>query len=199
MNLVTSPASEDDVIETGDLRKGSTLEIDGALYQVIEVEHLKIGRGSAQVRMKLRDLRAGHIVDKSVQAGARFTRARVERQAAQYLYAEGNLHYFMNTETYDQFPLAKDHLGDAFNYLRENATCNLLMYGDEPVGIELPAAVELAVAQTDPGARGDTAQGGTKPATLETGISVNVPLFINTGDVLKIDTRTGQYLERANK
>ena len=187
------------MIETGELRKGSTIEIDGTLYQVIEVEHLKIGRGSAQVRMKLRDVRGGHIVDKSVQAGARFTRARVERQEAQYLYAEGNLHYFMNTETYDQFPLGKDHLGEALNYLKENSTCNLLMYGDEPVGIELPAAVELAVEQTDPGMRGDTAQGGTKPAKLETGISVNVPLFVNTGDMLKIDTRTGEYLERANK
>jgi elongation factor P len=187
------------LIETGELRKGSTIEIDGTLYQVIEVEHLKIGRGSAQVRMKLRDVRGGHIVDKSVQAGSRFTRARVERQEAQYLYAEGNLHYFMNTETYDQFPLGKDHLGEALNYLKENATCNLLMYGDEPVGIELPAAVELAVQQTDPGMRGDTAQGGTKPAKLETGISVNVPLFVNTGDMLKIDTRTGEYLERANK
>ena len=187
------------MIETGELRKGSTIEIDGTLYQVIEVEHLKIGRGSAQVRMKLRDVRAGHIVDKSVQAGARFTRARVERQEAQYLYAEGNLHYFMNTETYDQFPLGKDHLGEALNYLKENSTCNLLMYGDEPVGIELPAAVELAVEQTDPGMRGDTAQGGTKPAKLETGISVNVPLFVNTGDMLKIDTRTGEYLERASK
>ena len=187
------------MIETGDLRKGSTIEVDGALYQVIEVEHLKIGRGSAQVRMKLRDLRAGHIVDKSVQAGSRFARARVERQPAQYLYAEGNLHYFMNTDTYDQFPLGKDHLGGALNYLRENATCNLLMFGDEPVGVELPAAVELAVTQTDPWVRGDTAQGGTKPAKLETGISVNVPLFVNAGDVLKIDTRTGEYLERANK
>jgi elongation factor P len=187
------------LIETGDLRKGSTLEIDGTLYQVIEVEHLKIGRGSAQVRMKLRDVRGGHIVDKSVQAGSRFTRARVERQAAQYLYAEGDLHYFMNTETYDQFPLGKDHLGAALNYLKENATCNLLMYGDEPVGVELPAAVELAVTQTDPWVRGDTAQGGTKPAHLETGITVNVPLFVNAGDMLKIDTRTGEYLERANK
>ena len=187
------------MIETGDLRKGSTIEVDGALYQVIEVEHLKIGRGSAQVRMKLRDLRAGHIVDKSVQAGSRFARARVERQPAQYLYAEGNLHYFMNTDTYDQFPLGKDQLGGALNYLRENATCNLLMFGDEPVGVELPAAVELAVTQTDPWVRGDTAQGGTKPAKLETGISVNVPLFVNAGDVLKIDTRTGEYLERANK
>jgi elongation factor P len=187
------------LIETGELRKGSTIEIDGSLYQVIEVEHLKIGRGSAQVRMKLRDIRAGHIVDKSVQAGSRFTRARVERQPAQYLYSEGNLYYFMNTDTYDQFPLAKDHLGDALNYLKENSTCNLLMYGDEPVGIELSAAVELEVTQTDPWVRGDTAQGGTKPARLETGITVQVPLFVNAGDMLKIDTRTGEYLERANK
>src|SRR3972149_169202 len=187
------------MIETGGLKKGTTIEIDGTLYQVIEVEHIKMGRGSAQVRMKLRDIRGGHIVDKSVQAGSRFARARVERQPAQYLYSEGNLYYFMNTDTYDQFPLNRDHLGDALDYLRENATCDLLMYGDEPVGIELPAAVELVVAQTDPWVRGDTAQGGTKPARLETGISVQVPLFINVGDVLKINPRTGQYLERAGK
>lgn len=187
------------MIETGEIRRGSTLEIDGVLYQVIEVEHLKIGRGSAQVRMKLRDVRAGHIVDKSVQAGSRFTRARVERQEAQYLYAEGDLHYFMKTDTYDQFPLHKDVLGDALNYLTESSTCNLLMYGDEAVGIELGAAVELAVTETDPWVRGDTAQGGTKPAKLETGIQVSVPLFINVGDKLKIDTRTGEYLERASK
>ena len=187
------------MIETGELKKGSTIEVDGTLYQVIEVNHLKIGRGSAQVRMKLRDIRAGHIIDKSVQAGTRFTRARVERQPAQYLYAEGDLHYFMNTETYDQFPLTKDHLGDALNFVKENSTCNLLMYGDEPVGVELSAAVELAVTETDPWVRGDTAQGGTKPARLETGIQVNVPLFINVGDVLKIDTRSGEYLERAGK
>jgi len=187
------------MIETGELRKGSTIEIDGTLYQVIEVEHLKIGRGSAQVRMKLRDVRGGHIIDKSVQAGSRFTRARVERQPAQYLYSEGGLYYFMNTDTYDQFPLNKEHLGESMNYLKENATCNLLMYGDEPVGVELPAAVELAVTETDSWVRGDTAQGGTKPAKLETGISVSVPLFINAGDMLKIDTRTGEYLERAGK
>ena len=185
------------MIETGELRKGSTIEIDGTLYQVIEVDHLKIGRGSAQVRMKLRDVRAGHIVDKSVQAGTRFTRARVERQEAQYLYAEGGLHYFMNTETFDQFPLNKDHLGDALNFLKENSTCNLLMYGDEPVGIELPAAVELAVAQTDSWVRGDTAQGGTKPAKVEPGLTVKVPLYVNEGDTIKVDTRDSSFVQRA--
>ena len=187
------------MIETGDLKRGSTIEIDGVLYSVIELDHIKMGRGSAQVRMKLRDVRGGHIIDKSVQAGTRFTRARVERQPAQYLYAEGDLHFFMNTETYDQFPVGKDLLGDALNYLVENANCNLLMYGDEAIGIELSAAVELKVTETDPWVRGDTAQGGTKPAKLETGITVNVPLFINTGDALKIDTRSGEYLERAGK
>jgi elongation factor P len=187
------------MIETGDLKRGSTIEIDGVLYSVIELDHIKMGRGSAQVRMKLRDIRGGHIIDKSVQAGTRFTRARVERQPAQYLYAEENLHYFMNTESYDQFPVGKDLLGDALDYLVENAECNLLMYGDEAVGIEMPAAVELKVVETDPWVKGDTAQGGTKPAKLETGISVNVPLFINVGDALKVDTRSGEYLERAGK
>lgn len=187
------------MIETGDLKRGSTIEIDGVLYSVIELDHIKMGRGSAQVRMKLRDIRGGHIIDKSVQAGTRFTRARVERQSAQYLYPEGELYYFMNTETFDQFPVGKDRLGDALNYLVENASCNLLMYGDEAIGIELSASVELKVAETDPWVRGDTAQGGTKPAKLETGITVSVPLFINPGDALKIDTRSGEYLERAGK
>ncbi len=185
------------MIETGELRKGSTIEMDGALYQVLDVAHLKLGRGSAQVRMKLRDVRGGHTIDRTVQAGARFTRARVEQQPAQYLYSEGNLHYFMNTDSFDQFPLDRDQLGDALDYLRENSTCQLMMYGDEPVGIELLAAVELVVTETDPWVRGDTAQGGTKPAKLETGIMVQVPLFVNTGDILKVNTRTGEYLERA--
>jgi len=187
------------MIETSDLRKGITLEMDGTLYQVIDVQHIKIGRGSAQVRMKLRDIRGGHTIEKTVMAGARFPRARVERQPAQYMYSEGNLHYFMNTETYDQFPLNKDQLGNALDYLKENATCDLLMYGDEAVGIELGAAVELAVTQTDPWVKGDTAQGSTKIAKLETGITVNVPQFINVGDVVKVDTRSGEYLERASK
>src|SRR3990170_1695219 len=187
------------MIETGDLRKGITLEMDGTLYQVIDVQHIKIGRGSAQVRMKLRDIRGGHTIEKTVMAGARFPRARVERQPAQYMYSEGNLHYFMNTETYDQFPLNKDQLGNALDYLKENATCDLLMYGDEAVGIELGAAVELAVTQTDPWVKGDTAQGSTKIAKLETGITVNVPQFINVGDVVKVDARSGEYLERVSK
>jgi elongation factor P len=185
------------MIDTGDLRRGITIEVDGVLYQVLEFNHLKLGRGSAQVRMKLKDVRAGHIIERTVQAGAKFARARVERQTAQYLYADGDLHYFMNTETFDQIALNTSQLGDALNYLTENATCDLLTHEDQPIGIELPAAVELAVAQTDPGVRGDTAQGGTKPAKLETGLAVQVPLFINTGDRVKVDTRSGEYLGKA--
>jgi len=185
------------MIDTGDLRRGITIEIDGILYQVLEFNHLKMGRGSAQVRMKLRDVRAGHTIERTVQAGSKFARARVERLSSQYLYADGDLHYFMNTETYDQIALNTAQLGDAINYLTENAVCDLLTYEDQPIGIELSAAVELTVAQTDPGMRGDTAQGGTKPATLETGLLVQVPLFINTGDRVKVDTRSGEYLGKA--
>src|SRR3989337_3501262 len=187
------------MIETSDLKKGITLEMDGTLYQVLEVQHIKIGRGSAQVRRKLRDIRGGHIIERTVQAGARFPRARVERQPAQYMYSEGDLHYFMNTETYDQFPLNGEKLGDALDYLKESATCEILMYGEEAVGVELGAAVGVAVTETDPWVKGDTAQGGTKPAKLETGITLQVPLFIGIGDVVKVDTRSGQYLERVSK
>jgi elongation factor P len=185
------------MIDSGDLRKGITVEIDGVLYQVLDFQHLKLGRGSAQVRLKLKDIRAGHITDRTVQAGTKFSRARVERQPAQYLYADGDLHHFMNSETYDQIVLNTEQLGDALQYLSENATCQLLTHNDQAVGVELSAAVELKVAQTDSWVRGDTAQGGTKPARLETGLIVQVPLFINTGDVVKVDTRTGEYLGKA--
>jgi elongation factor P len=185
------------MIDAGDLRKGVTLEIDGVLYQVLDFQHIKMGRGSAQVRMKLKDIRGGHIIERAVQAGTRFSRARVERQSAQYLYADGDLHYFMNTETYDQTPLSTDLLGDALQYLTENANCDLLTHGDQPIGIELSAAVELKVEHTDPWVKGDTAQGGTKPARLVTGLTLQVPLFVNTGDMVKVDTRSGEYLSRS--
>ncbi len=186
------------MIGTGDLKKGITLELEGNLYTIVDFAHIKMGRGSAQVRLKLRDVKAGHTIERTFQAGEKFPRARLLRQTAQYLYADGNLHHFMNTETYDQVTLNTDQLGDALQYLRENATCEVLLHSDQPIGVELPVAVELTVAETDPWVKGDTAQGGTKPATLETGITVQVPLFIGVGDVLKIDTRTGQYLERVS-
>ncbi len=185
------------MINVTEARKGITIELDGTLYEVLDYQHIKIARGSAQVRMRLRDVRGGHNIDRTFQATAKFARARIERQPVQYLYLENDLYYFMNTETYDQTPLNRNQVGDAAQYLAENATCELLTYGDEPIGIELSAAVVLTVAETDPGVKGDTAQGGTKPAKLETGLSLQVPLFINTGDKLKVDTRSGEYLERA--
>jgi elongation factor P len=186
------------MIDTGDLRKGLTIEIDGTLYSIVDWEHNKTGRGGAKVKLKLRDVRAGHIIEHTYDSGAKFTRARVERQPAQYLYADGDIYHFMNRETYDQVAINKERLGDAALYLKENDDCQVLTYGDEAISVELPAAVVLEVTQTDPWVRGDTAQGGTKPATLETGLTVNVPLFVNQGDKVKVDTRSGEYLERAN-
>jgi elongation factor P len=186
------------MIDTGDLRKGLTIEIDGNLYNIVDWEHNKTGRGGAKVRLKLRDVRAGHIIEHTYDAGAKFTRARVERQPAQYLYSEGDILYFMNKETYDQIAMNRATVGDMLLYLKENDDCQVLTYGDEAISVELPAAVVLEVSETDPWIRGDTAQGGTKPARLETGLSVNVPLFVNTGDKVKVDTRSGEYLERAS-
>lgn len=185
------------MIDTGDLHRGISLEMDGVLYQLLDYQHLKLGRGSAQVRLKLRDIRGGHIIERTVQAGSKFTLARVERQNAQYLYREDDVHYFMNTETYDQILINSDRLGEALRYLKENAICQILTYGEEAIGVELPASVELAVAETEPGIRGDTAQGGNKPARLETGLLVQVPLHVSIGDVVKVDTRSGEYLGKA--
>lgn len=186
------------MISTGDLRKGVTIELDGTLYNVIDYQHIKMGRGSAQVRLKLRDVRQGHTIERTFQAGEKFARARLDRRPMQFLYEDGGLFYFMNTETYDQTPLTKEQVGDALQYLKENETIDLLTYGDEPIGIELPTTVSLKVVATDPGFRGDTTSGATKPATLETGLTVQVPLFIDEGNTLKIDTRTGEYIERVS-
>ncbi len=185
------------MINVTDARKGVTIELDDELYEVLDYQHIKVARGSAQVKLRLRDVRGGHTIDRTFQATAKFSRARIERQQAQYLYEDNGLHYFMNTKTYDQTPLNRNQVGDAALYLAENDNCELLTYGEEAIGIELPAAVVLTVAETEPGVRGDTAQGGTKAATMQTGLTVQVPLFIEIGAKLKIDTRSGQYLERA--
>jgi elongation factor P len=184
------------MIDTGDLRKGLTLEYEGRLVKVIEYAHNKQGRGSAQVRLTLRDLRTGSTTSHSVQAGARFQSVRLERKHVQYLYAEGDRYHFMDLDTFEQIELDESSVGDAAKYIKENDTVDLMTYNDAPIDIELPTAVVLAVTETDPGFKGDTATGGTKPATLETGLIVSVPLFVNIGDTLKVDTRTGEYLER---
>ncbi len=184
------------MIDTGGLRKGLTMEFDGRLVKVLEFSHNKQGRGSAQVRMTLRDLRTGSTTQHSVQAGARFQAVRLERQHVQFLYQEGEHYNFMDTESFAQIMLDEATVGDLKLYIKENDSLDLLTYNGEPIDIELPTSVNLRVDYTEPGFKGDTATGGNKPATMETGLVVNVPLFISTGDMLKIDTRSGEYIER---
>lgn len=184
------------MISSNDFRTGLTIEVDGDIYVVVDFQHVKPGKGSAFVRSKLKNLRTGAVIDKTFRAGEKVSRAHLERREMQYLYKEGNFFVFMDTETYEQFTLSEEHLGDNINFLKDNMNIYLLNYEGNIVGIELPNFVDLEVVATDPGIRGDTATGGTKPATLETGLIVQVPLFIEVGDVLKIDTRTGNYLER---
>jgi elongation factor P len=173
-------------------------ELDGQIVSVIEFQHQKIGRGSAQVRMKLRNVRSGAIFDRTVQAGDKWPRVRLEHRTVQFLYREDDNFYVMDQESYDQFALTREQLGDAVSYLKENMSLELLSYEDEPVDVELPITVELEVTQTEPGFKGDTATGGTKPATVETGLVIQVPLFVNTGDVVRVDTRTGSYQTRVS-
>ncbi len=185
------------MISTGDMKRGATIELDGRVYQVMDFAHIKMGRGSAQMRMKLRDVRRGDIIERTFQAGEKWPRVRVDRVPMQYSYSDGSLYYFMNMETYDQVPLTRDQAGEAINFLAENGTCDVLFLGSEPIGVELPSSVVLTVTRCEPGIKGDTATGATKAATLETGIAVNVPLFINEGDKIKVNTSTGEYQERA--
>lgn len=184
------------MISTGELKKGATIELDGKLYAIMEYNHIKVGRGSAQVRIKLRDVRSGAITEQTFQAGTKFNRARVERREMQYLYRDDQFFYFMNTETYEQIPVGAEKVGDADRYLKENDTCQLVLYGEEVIGLELPLTVELVVVETDPGFKGDTATGGSKPATTDTGLVVQVPLFIEPGARIKVNTDSGAYIER---
>ncbi len=184
------------MISTGDLKKGITIELEGGLYQILDWQHIKMGRGSAQVRLKLRDIRAGHTIERTFQAGEKFTRARLDRRAVQFLYSEGELYYFMDSETFEQGALDAERLGDVISYLKEGMSLEILSYKDEPISVELPNSVELEVVETGPAFKGDTATAGNKPAKLETGITIQVPLFVNNGDIIRVDTRTGAYLER---
>ena len=186
------------MIGSGDLRKGITIELDGTLYQVLDYQHIKVGRGSAQLRLKLREFRGGHTIERTFQAGEKFVRARLDYRNMQYLYNDGDLYYFMDQENFEQFPLNLDQLGDANNYLKEGMSLQISSYKGELIGVELPITVELEVVETDPGFKGDTASAGNKPAKLETGITVQVPLFVNVGDVIKVDTRSASYLERVS-
>jgi len=184
------------MIGSGELRKGITIEHDGKLYQVIDYQHIKMKR-TALARLKLRDIRDGHTIERTFQSSEKFIRARLDYRSMQYLYSDGDLYYFMDEENFEQIPISADQLGDVLSYIKEGMSVQISSYKGELVGVELPITVELEVVETEPGFKGDTATAGNKPAKLETGITVQVPLFINTGDVIKVDTRDGSYLERA--
>jgi elongation factor P len=184
------------MIDTGDIRKGITLDIDGKLVKVIDFAHNKQGRGTAQVRMSLKDLRTGSNTQISVMAGTKFQSVRLERQHVQFLYRDGDHFNFMDTDSFEQIVLDERTVGENVNYFKEQDVIDVLTYNGEPIDIELPTSVVLTIAQTDPGFKGDTATGGNKPATMETGLVVNVPLFLSEGDQVKVDTRTGEYIER---
>lgn len=184
------------MIDAGELKKGITIMLDGQLYQVLDYNHIKIGRGSAQIRIRLRDVKAGHTIEKSFQASEKFAKVFLERRPVQFLYNDGDLYHFMDSETYEQMAVEKVMMGDALNYLKENMNLEIVIHKGTPIGVELPLSVELKVAETGPGFKGNTASAGGKPAKMETGITIQVPFFINTGDMIKVDTRTGTYLER---
>ncbi len=185
------------MISTGELKKGLTIIYDNNLMRIVDFQHVKQGRGSAYVRLTLRNVRTGATVNTTIQAGEKFPVAQLEKQMVQYLYREEDNFYFMNTETYDQPAVGLDIVGDAASYLKENEQVDLMTYEGEVLDIVLPPNVILRVDQTEPGYKGDTASGAVKPAIMETGLRVTVPLFVNEGDELRIDTRTGTYIERA--
>ena len=184
------------MISAGDFRNGVTLEIDGNVVQIIEFQHVKPGKGAAFVRAKLKNVINGGVVEKTFRPTEKFPQARIERQDMQYLYSDGDLYNFMNMETYDQIALNKETIGDALKFVKENEMVKICSHNGNVFAVEAPLFVELEVTETEPGFKGDTAQGATKPATVETGATVNVPLFVNTGDKIKIDTRSGEYLSR---
>ncbi|MBU2700927.1 elongation factor P [Sporomusaceae bacterium BoRhaA] len=184
------------MISSNDFRTGVTIELDNSVWQVVDFQHVKPGKGAAFVRAKLKNVKTGAVVERTFNAGEKVPKAHIDQRDMQYLY-ESDGYIFMDNETYDQVTLTAEQLGDSKNFLKENMNISVMFFQGLVIGVDMPNAVELAVVETDPGIRGDTATGGNKPATLETGYVVKVPLFINIGDVLRIDTRTGNYIERA--
>lgn len=187
------------MISVNDFRTGLTIEMDGELFSVVDFMHVKPGKGAAFVRSKLKNIRTGYTMEKTFNAGEKVNLARIDNSEMQYLYKSDQDYVFMDTKTYDQLTLSEESLGDSIKYLKENMIVTVQRYEGKPLGVSLPNTVELEVVETDPGFKGDTATGGSKPAKLETGAMVTVPLFINIGDLLQIDTRTGEYLRRSNK
>jgi len=184
------------LIETNDFRVGTAFEMDGKLLSIVSVEHIKLARAGAIIKAKLRNIRDGSIFDQSFRSGEKFKAVRIEKSEATYLYDEGDFHYFMDSSTYEQIPLTRAQIEDVLPFLKANSPVSILRYEDTVIGVELPLTVDLEVAETEPGVRGDTVSGTTKPARLETGTTVNVPLFVNQGDHVRVDTRSGSYIER---
>ena len=185
------------MVTAGDFRNGVTFEMDGNVYSLIEFQHVKPGKGAAFVRTKIRNVISGAVTEKTFNPNDKYPTAFIERKDMEYLYNDGDLYYFMDSETYEQLPISPNVLGDNFRFVKENMVCKVLSYKGNVFGIEPPNFVELQVTETEPGVKGDTATNVTKPATLETGAEIKVPIFINEGEMIRVDTRTGEYMERA--
>ncbi len=184
------------MVSAGDFKNGITVEMDGGIFQIIEFQHVKPGKGAAFVRTKLKNIVSGGVVEKTFRPTEKLTLAHIDRKEYQYLYSDGDLYNFMDTETFEQIALTADNVGDSLKFVKENEMVKLCSHNNNVFAIEPPLFVELEITETEPGVKGDTATGATKPATVETGAQVMVPLFVNQGDVIKIDTRTGEYLSR---
>ncbi|GMB10850.1 MAG: elongation factor P [Candidatus Improbicoccus devescovinae] len=184
------------MISAGDFRNGTTFELDSQLVTIVEFQHVKPGKGSAFVRVKLKNINTGSIIERTFNPNEKYQEAFIDRKIMQYLYTDGNIYYFMDNKTYEQIPVNKNVLGGNFKFVKENTECKVLIYKDTVLGIEPPVFVELKIISTEPGVRGDTATNVNKPAKLETEAEIRVPIFVNEGDVIKIDTRTGEYVER---
>ena len=184
------------MISTSEFRKGAKIKYKDAPHEIIDFQHSKMGRGGAIVRTKLKNLKTGSIFEDTFKGGEKFETPDMEEKTAQYLYKEDKFYYFMDNETYEQFPLTSDQMGDAIKFLKENMELKMLFYAGSPLSVEIPMFVELAIVKTDPGFKGDTASGGSKPAVLESGVTVKVPFHLNEGDIIKVDTRTCEYIER---
>ena len=184
------------MISAGEFRNGTTFEMDSQVFKIVEFQHVKPGKGASFVRTKLKNVMTGAVLERTFNPTEKVQEAQIERKDMQYLYSDGEMYYFMDNETYEQLPLGKDDLGDTLNYLTDNMMVKVVSYKGKVFGVEPPIFVELEVTYTEPGFKGDTSTGATKPATLQTGYLVNVPLFVNIGDKVRIDTRTGEYMER---
>ena len=184
------------MITAGDFKNGITFELEGNVYQVVEFQHVKPGKGAAFVRTKIKNVMTGAVVEKTFRPTEKMPKAHIDRKDMEYSYNDGDLYYFMDQETFDMIPINKDQIGDSLKFVKENMVCKILSYKGNVFGIEPPTFVELAIAETEPGFAGNTATGATKPATLETGAVIQVPLFVDGSDIIRVDTRTGEYMER---